>query len=191
MTTWVAMIPQLHLGVVVLTNLDNGFAMEAIGNQIVDAYVGAPKRDWVDTVKEVTSATQSSADAVTDKVAATLLSPSPPSLPLQAYAGQYSDPWRGGATVSLEGNHLRLKISRTDDLDGVLMPYSGDVFVVRWNRRGLNADAYVRFTPKFDGGIENMTLRPISPATDTSFDFQDLDFTKLDSVPGKEGDPAK
>jgi CubicO group peptidase (beta-lactamase class C family) len=191
MTTWVAMVPELHLGVVVLTNLDNGYAMEAIGNQIVDAYVGAPKRDWIDTVKAVTDDTQSSADAVTDEVTATLLKPSPPSLPLEAYAGQYSDPWRGGAVVWREGNQLRLKISRTEDLTGALMPYRGDVFVVRWNRRGLNADAYVRFTSKFGGGIENMTLRAISPATDSSFDFQDLDFQKVDSMPGRQADLAK
>jgi len=187
MTTWVAMIPQQHLGVVVLTNLDNGFAMEAVGNQILDAYVGAPKRDWVGTVQAVTGAMQSDADAVNAGVAATLVKPLPPTLPLAAYAGSYSDPWRGAATVTLQGDHLRLKISRTADLDGILLPYRGDVFVVRWNRRGLNADAYVRFAPKFGGGIESMTLQAISPATDTSFDFQDLDFEKVDSAAGGGG----
>jgi len=179
MTTWVAMIPQLNLGVVVLTNQGNGFAMEAIGNQILDAYVGAPKRDWVGTVSQVAQARQDDARAANDKVASTLVTAPKPPLPLEVYEGHYADAWRGEAIVRREGGRLVLKITRTQDLEGALIPFSGDIFVVRWNRRGLEADAYVRFTPKFGGGIEDMTLQAISPETDTSFDFQDLDFVKL------------
>jgi CubicO group peptidase (beta-lactamase class C family) len=185
MTTWVAMIPELQLGVVVLTNEGDWFAMEAIGNQILDAYVGAPKRDWVDTASAVVKARQTAAQAAEDKVGSALVKPVLPSLPLGAYEGRYADAWRGVAIVRREGDRLVLKISRTRDLEGALTPLSGDIFVVRWNRRGLNADAYVRFTPKFGGGIENMTLQAISPATDSSFDFQDLDFRKLDAAAGQ------
>jgi len=49
---------------------------------------------------------------------------------------------------------------------------------VRWNDRSLNADAFVRFSQSFDGGIEGITMRSISPETDFSFDFQDLNFVK-------------
>jgi hypothetical protein len=31
----------------VFTNQENPYAMEAIGNQILDAYRGAPSRDWI------------------------------------------------------------------------------------------------------------------------------------------------
>jgi CubicO group peptidase (beta-lactamase class C family) len=184
MTTWVAMIPQLHLGVVVLTNLDNGYAMEAIGNQILDAYVGAPGRDWVGTVAAVAKARQADAQAADDQVAAVLAKAPPLALPLAAYAGRYVDPWRGEAVVRRDGDHLVLKISRTRDLEGALKPFSGNMFVVRWNRRGLGADAYVRFTPRFGGGVDDMTLQAVSPATDFSFDFQDLDFRKVDPASG-------
>jgi CubicO group peptidase (beta-lactamase class C family) len=187
MTTWVAMIPQLQLGVVVLTNRENGWAMEAIGNQILDAYVDAPKRDWVDTVSSVVQQRQADAQAVNDSVVATLAKAAQPPLPLDAYTGHYTDPWRGAAVVRREGEHLELKISRTHDLEGPLLPFSGDIFVVRWNRRGLDADAYVRFTPRFGGGIESMTLQAISPATDSSFDFQDLNFRKIDDGAASTG----
>jgi hypothetical protein len=52
------------------------------------------------------------------------------------------------------------------------------MFVVRWNDHSLHADAFVRFSQAFDGGIEGITMRAISPATDFSFDFQDLDFVR-------------
>jgi hypothetical protein len=115
----------------------------------------------------------------------------PPPLPLTAYVGRYRDPWRGDAQIRLEGGRLVLKLSRTKGLEGALSPFNGNVFIVRWNDRSLNADAYVRFSQGFgpeveqggnqsvDDAIEGMTLRSISPLTDFSFDFQDLDFAKI------------
>jgi hypothetical protein len=77
------------------------------------------------------------------------------------------------------GDNLLLRISRTASLEGPLLHYSGNIFIVRWNDRSLEADAYVRFTQGFDGKVEGMTLQAVSPATDFSFDFQDLDFKKV------------
>jgi hypothetical protein len=115
---------------------------------------------------------------VDDEVAKTAASAGPPTLPLDAYVGTYEDPWRGAATVGREGEKLMLKFSRTTQLEGPLSPYSGNIFIVRWKDRSLEADAFVRFSQGYDGKIEGMTLRAISPATDFSFDFHDLEFTK-------------
>lgn len=190
--TWVAMIPELQLGIVVLTNQQNDAAMEAVGNQILDAYVGAPKRDWIAIGLSYDESRTREANAVEAEVAKVLnTGAAPPPLPLTAYAGHYRDPWRGDAEIRLEGGKLLLKFSRTEGLEGTLSPFRGNVFIVRWNDRSLNADAYVRFSQSFapevepggdqtiDDAIEGMTLRSISPLTDFSFDFQDLDFAKL------------
>ncbi len=56
--------------------------------------------------------------------------------------------------------------------------FSHDVFIVRWEDRSLEADAYVKFQLGFKGEIENMTMKAVSPMTDFSFDFQDLLFEK-------------
>ena len=42
----------------------------------------------------------------------------------------------------------------------------------------LDADAFVRFSQAFDGSIDGITMRPVLPTTDFSFDFQDLSFVK-------------
>jgi CubicO group peptidase (beta-lactamase class C family) len=176
--TWVSLIPELKLGVLTFTNQEEGMAMQAVGNQILDAYLGGPQRDWVDigvARKKHRTEEASSVEAQAAKVAA---SAGAPSLPLDAYAGRYTDPWRGDATVRIEGQQLVLKFSRTSQLEGPLRPYSGNVFVVRWNDRSLNADAYVRFSQSFDGAVSGMSLKAVSPATDFSFDFEDLDFRK-------------
>jgi hypothetical protein len=49
---------------------------------------------------------------------------------------------------------------------------------VRWDDRTLNADAYVRFSEDFTGKVSGFRMQAVSAATDFSFDFQDLDFTR-------------
>ena len=202
--TWVTLIPELNLGIVVLTNQQDGAAMEAVGNQILDAYVGAPKRDWIAIGLSYDEGRTREANAVEAAVAKVLnTGGAPPPLPLTAYAGRYRDPWRGDAQIRLEAGKLVLRFSRTEGLEGTLTPFEGNIFIVRWSDRSLNADAYVRFSQAFrptvgpgaesgddrpidqangqpvEQSIEGMTLRSISPLTDFSFDFQDLDFAKL------------
>lgn len=178
--TWVAMIPELQLGVLVFTNQQSGIAMEVVGDQILDAYLKAPARDWVEIGTGFSAKRDAAAKTVEEAAAKVEASSGSPSLALAAYAGTYRDPWRGEATVRLENNKLILKISRTSFLEGALTPYSGNIFIVHWNDRTLDADAYVRFEQGYDAKVSEMTMRAVSPATDFSFDFQDLDFTRTD-----------
>jgi CubicO group peptidase (beta-lactamase class C family) len=177
--TWVSMIPELKLGVLVLTNQENVGAIEAIGGQILDAYVGAPQRDWVAVASRAMAQRAATGDDAEAAVARVLAAAGAPPLPLDAYAGTYTDAWRGDAWVRREGEQLVLRFSRTASLEGVLRHYSGNVFVVRWNDRALHADAYVRFEQGYGEKIVGATMDRVSPSTDFSFDFHDLHFDKL------------
>lgn len=162
----------------VFTNQQYPAAMEAVGGQILDAYLGAKPRDWVSIAQAFMAERAAAAAKVEDAAAKATAAAGPPSLPLDAYAGTYHDPWRGDAFVRRVGNRLVLKFSRTKSLEGPLTPYNGNIFIVRWNDRSLDADAFVRFEQGFDGKPAGMTMRAVSPATDFSFDFQDLNFRK-------------
>ena len=63
---------------------------------------------------------------------------------------------------------------RTPSLVGDLEHWQHDTFVVRWRDRELRADAYVTFALNPDGTIDQAKMQAVSPATDFSFDFQDL-----------------
>jgi CubicO group peptidase (beta-lactamase class C family) len=178
--TWVSLVPEQNLGVVVLTNQENSAAMEAVGGQILDAYLGGERRDWVAIAQTIMARREAASAGVENEVAKTVATAPAPPLSLDAYAGTYRDPWRGDATVRREGKRLVLKFSRTASLEGALAPYQGNMFVVRWNDRSLHADAFVRFEQGFDGRISGMTMNAISPTTDFSFDFQDLAFVRAD-----------
>lgn len=104
---------------------------------------------------------------------------SKPSLPLASYAGTYRDSWYGNITIASEGEKLTMKFNRTPLLTGVLEHWQYDTFIVRWYERTLLADAYVTFSLKPDGSIEQMKMAAVSSLTDFSFDFHDLLFVPV------------
>ena len=97
-----------------------------------------------------------------------------PSLPLAGYAGTYGDPWYGDVVVALQDGRLRLRFGSTADLVGTLEHWQHDTFIVRWDQRWLNADAFLTFALDPDGNIREARMEPVSELTDFSFDFQDL-----------------
>jgi hypothetical protein len=181
MTALIAMIPEQEVGTVLLVNHENSATSIAVTLHLLDAYTHGPRRDWIAMLKDAGDRSEQQARGVEAEVAKTLASArGTAALPLQQYAGSYRDNWRGDASVRVQGDRLVLKIAHTDALEGVLQPYGGNVFVVRWNERALKGDAFVRFIQGYGDSIEGMTLQAVSPATDSSLDFQDLDFKKLE-----------
>jgi hypothetical protein len=116
-------------------------------------------------------------------------SASAPSLPLAGYAGHYRDAWYGDATIVEAGGGLVLSMTRTRGMLADLEHWQHDTFVARWREAFMSdtqpADAYVSFALKPDASIERMTMAPVSPAIDFSFDFQDLLFTPVAPAPGE------
>jgi hypothetical protein len=99
---------------------------------------------------------------------------SKPSLTLDRYAATYEDAWYGEITIKLEQGKLVMRFTRTPSLVGDLEHWQYDTFVVRWRDRELRADAFVTFALNPDGTNDQAKMRAVSPATDFSFDFQDL-----------------
>ncbi|SEI86014.1 serine hydrolase [Frateuria terrea] len=175
MVTRVTLVPELKLGVVVLTNAESGAAFNAVTYRVLDAYLNPGKKtDWVAVYDKAVKHAQAKADDSMAKHQAARDKNSRPSLPLAGYAGTYRDPWYGDVVVSREGGKLRMRFSHTPQLVGTMTPWQHDTFTVRWDDRTLNADAFVTFALDQDGHVREARMEPISPLTDFSFDFQDL-----------------
>lgn len=185
----VTMVPGLHLGVVVLTNQQSGAAFNSITWRVLDAYLNpARKTDWVAVYAKAVKKSEAGADQSLAKHEAARDKHSKPSLPLAKYAGTYRDPWYGDVVISDEHGKLRLRFSKTVQLIGTMLPWQHDSFIVHWDDRTLNADAFVTFALDQDGVIREMRMKPVSPLTDFSFDFQDL---RLRPVAADAADSAK
>jgi len=95
------------------------------------------------------------------------------------FAGTYHDVWLGDAVISVKDGKLWFTAKRSPKLTGQVLPYKGNTFVIKWNYRSMEADAYAMFSFDEQGNPSGLKLKPISPLTDFSFDFQDLDFKKV------------
>ena len=170
----VMMIPELKLGVCVLTNQESGAAFQSIGLYVMDRLLNAPKFDWLAGYKTLMDRYRARIAAAEKSSAAERNANSKPSLPLEKYAGTYHDEWYGDINITLENGKLVMSFSKTPSLTGEMEHWQYDTFVARWRDRELRADAFVTFSLNPDGSIDEVKMKAFSPATDFSFDFQDL-----------------
>ena len=170
----VAMIPELRLGVAVLTNQESGAAFESIVYHVLDYYLNVKPPDYPASFKALNDQNRAKLRQVERKASAGRDSLSGPSLPMSKYAGTYRDPWYGDVVIAQEGRGLAIRFTHTPSLVGDLVHWQHDTFLARWRDRELRADAYATFSLKPDGSIEQLRMVPASDAVDFSFDFQDL-----------------
>jgi len=201
MVTQITMIPELGLGIIVLTNQQEGLAFQSITNQIKDGYFGmagtdrvtqyaAIRRKQLNDARKITDSIWSEVNQFQAKQAAVGrrgaagvagsrqgVVGSGAVLPdWSMYLGKYKDVWLGEVVISLKNGKLWFDSKRSPKLTGELLPYKGNSFVVKWIDRSMDADAYVIFSLDERGLASGITMKPISPLTDFSYDFQDLDF---------------
>lgn len=176
MLTINAMIPNLKLGVAVYTNQQSGVARIAIMNQIMDAYLTHQKTDWIERFKKIM---QQRDDMVKKALPDLSIAAYVPTGSILRYEGDYKDSWFGKVEITSSTGGLYFKSDRSERLRGRMVPFKSDIFIVRWDDRTFNADAYVKFTTDYTGNPVGMTMKAVSPLTDFSYDFPDLDFERV------------
>lgn len=179
MVTQITMIPEINLGIIVLTNQQEGGAFSSISNQIKDGYFGKKGTDWVKDLSDRRKRSIANAKEITDKVALDMENARRSGgavIGADRISGAYSDAWLGAAEIVEKDGKLRWTSKRSPRLTGELIPYKANTYVVKWDDRSMDADAFVMFSLDENGKAEGFTMRAISPLTDFSYDFHDLEF---------------
>lgn len=179
--TQVTLIPELKLGIIVFTNQQSGAAFRSITNTIKDNYFGIKGKDWVKQYKELVDKSVSDAKEITDKIWKDIDAAQQKNtvrVDFSKFTGTYTDPWFGDVIISEKNGKPWFDSKNSPRLTGEMIYYKGNTFIVKWNDRSMDADAYVMFTLDYQGNPDGIKMKPISPLTDFSFDFQDLDFTR-------------
>jgi len=171
----VMLVPEENLGVVILTNAEQGSAFDSVLYHKLASYLGEPSTDWIASFKSADDDEKKQADEVLQKRATARDAGMGPSLPLDKYAGIYADAWYGPATIRLENQKLILSFDHTPTMVGELEHWQYDTFRTHWRNRTIE-DAFVTFALKSDGSIQHFTMLPVSPLADFSFDYQDVLF---------------
>ena len=174
----VFMVPELELGIAVLTNQESSDAYNSVIYTVVDKALGAPPTDWAAAYLKIRAREAATTGEALGKAAAKRDASLKPSLPLEAYARTYEDAWYGPIAVTHEGAgeaaNLVMSFTRSPGFVGDMEPWSRETFVVRWRDRELRADAFVTFVIDPDGNIVEARMKAVSPDTDFSYDFHDL-----------------
>ena len=138
----VGLIPSRHLGVVILANKDDTNLPIALMDVIFNDYIGPPQVDWGAHLLALMGKVRADEEESKRNIGYRANRILEPSLPLADYAGTYSDPLYGQATVSLSNGHLVL--TRGSEFVGDLEPWNHDTFRVTWRYRFLGHD-FVQF----------------------------------------------
>lgn len=182
MVSYVSLLPERHLGIVVLTNLDDHHATYTLAMSLSAAALGHREMDWLAEYRRQAAASAAKARASEARAPGSAARPWIALDParMAEYVGTYRDRWRGDATITRRGDGLAFALSRADGLVGTLSPLPHDLFVVRWDDRVRDGgdDAYVQVHRGVDGRIRALTMQLLG--SDFSFDVQDLNLVRVD-----------
>jgi CubicO group peptidase (beta-lactamase class C family) len=169
----VMLVPEENLGVVILTNAEEGGAFDSILYHVIDHYFHLPPTDWIAAFKAVKDKEEADAAETMKKAEGARDANSKPSLPLEKYAGVYNDAWYGPITIRMENGGLVISFDHTPSMVGDLQHWQYDTFKAHWRVRTIE-DAFITFALNPDGSIDSARMAAVSPLADFSFDYQDL-----------------
>jgi hypothetical protein len=173
--TVVVLIPEKNVGFAITQNSEDGQARFGLMYELLDHYLGGPMKDWPARITKVRNERFAAAVAALNAQSAAPVR-SKPTLPPEKYAGRYVDAWYGAIAIASGIKGLTIDFTNTPNMRGRLQHWQYDTFIARFDDPGIEA-AYVTFSLGADGKVERITMKPVSPLADFSFDYQDLLFT--------------
>ena len=174
------LVPELNLGIVVLTNsLPGGNGYNSIPEMILDSYLEIEERDWIKEMADRAKATGNESDSVTTEVWKFVDENKSSIIDLNNYTGTYKDNWFGEVDIAMKDGRLQFTSKRSPKLNGQMYFYKATTFAIKWEYTDMNADAFATFSLNEEGKGISIKMKGISPNIDFSFDFQDLDLKRV------------
>jgi hypothetical protein len=152
----VGLVPEEHLGVVVLTN--GGEPGRALTNalflRVVDAFTGGAGADWSTVLRVVRDSGMARDSADRAKQGRDRVSGTKPSLDLSAYAGTYRNEMYGDVAVAADSGALVMRFGPS--YTGMLSHWHYDTFKAAWRDPEEGFDL-VTFALNAEGHVDHLT----------------------------------
>jgi CubicO group peptidase (beta-lactamase class C family) len=169
--TSVCLVPEEKLGIVVLTNTDANSFFEALRNEIEDAYLGLPYRNYSKVYRSYQWADEEQKakeyKVIRDSIA---LNPTT-ELPLTAYAGEYVHNVYGKMNIKIESGKLIMRFEHHQGRYGTMEPLGGNRFFCTYNDP-LYGMKKLEFT------VANKKVRSLTVKVADFVEFTTYDFIK-------------
>lgn len=173
----VVLIPDRNIGFAIKINSEDGELPRGLMAELLDHYLGLPKGDWPAKMAAYRRDTLA-AGLKAQQASVTRAAGVGPSVPLARLIGIYADPWYGNIEVSARHDGLSIDFKSTPRMQGRLKHWQYDSFVTEFDDKSIEP-AMVTFGIDSDGRVERVTMKPVSPVADFSWDYKDLLFTPL------------
>ncbi|HYD28614.1 serine hydrolase [Brevundimonas sp.] len=179
------LIPGRDAGFSIFSNAEESFLLRALRSGIADIVMGKTGFDWIADSVRLRDEGDAKSIAAAAEIDAKQAAGAAPSLPLEAYAGTWRDPWYGDIVIETRTtgrgrsrkSGLWLDFTHTPALKGPLEPYDGETMRTRFPDK-REEDTFVTFKIE-NGRPVSATMKAVSPDADFSYDFHDLRLTKV------------
>jgi hypothetical protein len=153
MVAIIGLIRDERLGVYVLGNLDHAEVRHALMYRVFDLYSGSAARDWSADLRELYGKLASEAESRQKEIEEERVAGTHPTLPLEEYAGTYSDPLYGKVTVTFDS---KLRLHYGPGLEGELAHWHYDTFRAHWDAK-WRGTSLVTFQMDAKGRLSKLT----------------------------------
>jgi len=173
------LIPELNVGIVVLTNCDpGGYSYEMVSRTIADRFQKVEEKDWFTYIKGVIENRSAGEDSVVNAVWETVKNTDQSKVKTENFIGTYKDNWFGDIEVSMKEGQLYMSCKRSPKLSGPMSFYKANTFAIKWDYQDMQCNAFAMFVLDQNGKATGFTMKGISPNIDFSYDFQDLNLKR-------------
>ena len=179
---YVALLPELDVGVVILNNGSNYGARSSVMQHILKSFIPSEKlpadspNDWVkafiDLQAEQEAKYLANFNPVPEGSEAMQVSNS-------QLIGTYQDTWFGKMKIFQQASTLRLESERMLTLKGTVKPYAGNRFKVEWDNSNAASDAFLIIQSNLKNEVTGMTMHPFVVEEKQRHEYRDMNFVKL------------
>ena len=175
MVSQVTLLPEKKLGIVILSNQQAFGALAAVTHEVLEDALELEDKDWVEDLAKKHFESKEKAYANAKPAAPADYQPQLPNI---NYTGTLHDDWYGDVIIEQLDGKLHIDFTHTKGLKGSLEHYTGNTFIVKWDEKLLEADAFINFNMNTENRVSSAKMRAVSTqVTDFSFDFRNLKLT--------------
>ena len=164
-----AMVPDLKLGITVLTNQESTAAYWSIIYHVLDYYENNPEFDWLKAFSDEQVLAAAKLMESQNKSLIKLDPAGKYDLSIAKLAGKYKDEVYGDVMLIPAGDGLLMEFKQLPHLNASLNYFQYNSFIATLKNKSLKADSYVTFALNADGSVDQVKLRIIDPDSDLTF----------------------
>lgn len=170
--TSICLVPEEKLGIIVLTNTDANNFYEALRNEIEDAYLGLPYRNYSKVYLDYQQADEKEKEKQWKAIKDTANMNIKTDLPLSAYTGNYLHDVYGKMNITIENGKLIMRFEHHKGRYGTMEPLGGNRFFCTYNDP-LYGMKKLAFT------VENKKVKSLTVKVADFVEFTPYEFKKI------------